>query len=80
MKLLESTKSKISKDKNDENVPHLEVTKVMLVRCNILNNDYQQDLRDLYAIFREFTPKFYILKNVWFRILIYWSIVYWSKF
>ena len=52
MKLLESTKSKISKDKNDENVPHLEVTKVILVRCNILNNDYQQDLRDLYAIFR----------------------------
>ena len=52
MKLLESTKSKISKDKNDENVPHLEVTKVILVCCNILNNDYQQDLRDLYAIFR----------------------------
>ena len=40
MKLLESTKNKISKDKNSENVPHLEITEVMLVHCNIFNNDY----------------------------------------
>ena len=43
MKLLRSTKNKITKDKNGENVPHLEITEVVLVRCNILNNDYQQD-------------------------------------
>ena len=41
-KLLESTKSKITKDENSENVPHLEFTEIVLVRCNIINNDYQQ--------------------------------------
>ena len=49
MKLLESTKSKITKNKNGENVPHLEITEVVLVHSNFVNNDYQQDLRDLYA-------------------------------
>ena len=49
MKLLGSTESKITTDKNGENVPHLEITEVMLVHCNILNNDYQQDLRVLYT-------------------------------
>ena len=37
-KLLESNKSKITKDKNGENVPHLEMTELVLVLCNI----YQQ--------------------------------------
>ena len=41
MKSLGSTKSKITKDKNGENVPHLEITEVLLVHCNIFNNDYQ---------------------------------------
>ena len=45
MKLLESTKNKIIKDENGENVPHLEITEVILVHCNIVNNDYQQDSR-----------------------------------
>ena len=40
---LGSTKNKITKDKNDENVPHLEITEVILVHCNIVNNDYQQE-------------------------------------
>ena len=48
IKLLESTKNKITKDKNGENVPHFEITKVALVHCNIVNNDYQQDSRVLY--------------------------------
>ena len=48
MKLLGSTKNKIDKDKNVENVGHLEITEVILVNCNIVNNDYQQDSRDLY--------------------------------
>ena len=49
MKLLGSTKNKITKDKNGENVPHLEITEVVLVHCNIVNNDYQQDSRVLYT-------------------------------
>ena len=49
MKLLESTRSKITKDKNSENVPHLEIIEVVLVHCNIINNDYQQDSRVLYT-------------------------------
>ena len=48
-KLLGSTKSKINKDKNSENIPHLEITEVILVHCNIVNNDYQQDSRVLYT-------------------------------
>ena len=47
MKLLGSTESKITKDKNGENVPHLEITEV--VHCNVVNNDYQQDSRVLYT-------------------------------
>ena len=49
MKLLGSTKNKITKDKNGENVPHLGITEVILVHCNIVNNDYQQDSRVLYT-------------------------------
>ena len=49
MKLLESTENKITKDKNIENVPHLEITEVVLVHCNVVNNDYQQDSRVLYT-------------------------------
>ena len=48
MKLLGSTKNKITKDKNGENLPHLEITEVVLVHCNIANKDYQQDSRVLY--------------------------------
>ena len=47
MKSLESTKNKITEDKNGENVPHLEITEVELVHSNIANNDYQQDSRVL---------------------------------
>ena len=42
MKLLGSTKSKITKDESGENVPHLEITEVVLINCNIVKNDYQQ--------------------------------------
>ena len=30
-----------TKDKNGENVPHLEVVELVLVHCNLVNNDYQ---------------------------------------
>ena len=49
MKLLGSTESKITKDKNGENVPHLEVAELVLVHCNLVNNDYLQDSRILYT-------------------------------
>ena len=52
IKLFGSTKSKITKDKNDENITHLEITEVALIHFNIVKNDYQQDLRVLYT----FTP------------------------
>ena len=42
MKLLGSTVSKTNKDKNGENVPHLEVVELVLVHCNLVSNDYQQ--------------------------------------
>ena len=42
MKLLESTKSKITKSGNGKNVSNLEYTEVVLVYCNIVNNNYQQ--------------------------------------
>ena len=43
MKLLESTKAKINKNKNGENVSHLEITEVLLVYCNIMNTDCQEE-------------------------------------
>ena len=49
MNSLEALKKKISKVKIDENAPHLEITEVVLVNCNIVNNDYQQDSRVLYT-------------------------------
>ena len=48
MKLLGSTKIKITNDENGENVPHLELAEVVSVHCNIVNNDYQQDSKVLY--------------------------------
>ena len=47
MKLL-GTKSKITQNKNGENISHLEITEVVLVHCNIVNSDYQLDSRVLY--------------------------------
>ena len=47
MKLLGSTESRITKDKNGENVPNLEVVELILVHCNLVHNDYQQDSRIL---------------------------------
>ena len=49
MKLLGSTESKVTKNKNGENVPHLEVVELVLGHCNLVNNDYQQDSTILYT-------------------------------
>ena len=48
MKLLGSTKSKITKDKNGKNIPHLEIVELVLIHCNIVNN-FQQNSRILYT-------------------------------
>ena len=68
MKLLGSTESKITKDKNGENVPHLEIVELVLVHCNLVNNDYQQDSRILFTFvpnktfgsLLEISPKFFL--------------------
>ena len=42
MKVLRSTESNINKNENSKNEPHLSVKELLLVHCNILNNNYQQ--------------------------------------
>ena len=73
MKLLGSTENEITKDKNSENIPHLQITEVVLVNFNIINNDYPQDSRVLYTfvpdkpfgILLEVSPKNHIFfKNI----------------
>ena len=49
MNLLGSTRSKITKDENDENVPYLEITEVVLIHCNVVNNSCQQNSRVFYT-------------------------------
>ena len=69
MKLLGSTKNKITKDENSENVPHLEITDVVLVHFNIVNNDYQQDSRvldlffpnKLFDLLLDISPKYFTI-------------------
>ena len=43
MRLLETSKSKITKSQNGENVPYLEITEVVLMHCNVVNNSYKQN-------------------------------------
>ena len=49
IKLLGSTESKITGEKNGENVSHLEIVELVLIHCNIVNNDYKQNSRILYT-------------------------------
>ena len=72
MQFLRSTESKITKFKNGENVLHLEITEVVLVHCNIINNYYQQDSRVLYTCvpnkpfgsLLEISPTNHLFKNI----------------
>ena len=76
MKLLGSTENKTTKDKNGENVLHLEITEVVLVHCNIVNNDYQQDSRVLctflpnkpFGSLLEISPTNHLFKSIQLRI------------
>ena len=49
MKLLGSTKTKITKDRNSKNIPYLDITEVVLIHCNVVNNSYQQNSRVLHT-------------------------------
>ena len=51
IKLLGGTKNKIAKDKNNESLSHLEITKVILVYYNLINNNYQENSRVFYKSF-----------------------------
>ena len=48
-KLLGKSESKITKDKNGENVSCLEITEVVLMHSNVDNNSYLQNSRVLYT-------------------------------
>ena len=49
MRLLGSTKKVVDKDKNGEDVPKLESVEVVLVHCNLVNNNYQQASKVLFT-------------------------------
>lgn len=49
MKLFKSTTGKITKDTNDENIPHLKIAEVILVHCNLVNISDWQNSRALYG-------------------------------
>ena len=49
MKLFGSTTKSIDKTKNNGNVPSLEVVEVVLVQCNLEDNQYQQKSEVLYT-------------------------------
>ena len=49
MKLLGSTKSKITKDKNGEDISYLEIIEILLIHGNVVNNSYQQNSRILHT-------------------------------
>ena len=51
IKTLGSTNSMITKNEIGENVPNLEITELVLVNCNIVNNNYQQGSRVVYTLF-----------------------------
>ena len=61
MKLLGGTEKSKNKSKNVENVPYLEITWIVLIHCNIVDNDYQGNLRVLYT----FVPN-KSFSQVWF--------------
>ena len=69
MKLLRSAKSKTTKDENGKSILRLEIIEVVLLHCNIVNNDYQQDSRVLYTFvpnksvgqLLDISPKYFII-------------------
>ena len=72
MKLLGSTKSKITKNGKSENVPNLEISEVVLAHFNIVNNNYQQNSRAFYSLKILYFKKL-VTQN--FRILKYGIVI-----
>ena len=71
MKLLGRFKSKITENENGENVPNLEITEVVLVHFNIVNNNYQRNSRVLYTFAPDklfgqldISPKNFVFQNI----------------
>ena len=52
MKLLGLTERRVTINNNGENEPEQELTRVVLVNCDIINNQYQHDSR----VLRAFVP------------------------
>ena len=75
MKLLASTKIKITKNKNGENILDLKIAEAVLVQCNTV--DYHQDSRVLYtflpnkSLLHNAPKNFVFFKNLYFKIFIY---------
>ena len=65
MKLLGSTKSKITKDENGKNVPYLEITEVVLIHCNVVNKNYQDTSPKNFLFLKTFDSEFSYIA-VWF--------------
>ena len=72
MKLLGRFKSKITENENGENVPNLEITEVVLVHFNIVNNNYQRNSRVFYTFvpdklfgqLLDISPKNFVFQNI----------------
>ena len=79
MKLRGSAKSKITKNENGENVPNLAITEVVLIYCNIVNNNYQRNSRVLYTFapnksfgkLLDISPKSFMFLKTEFNIFIF---------
>ena len=69
MKLLGRTTSTITKDGNGENVPNLEITEVVLVHCNTVNNNHQRNSRVFYTFIP--TRSFGLLLDISSKSLIF---------
>ena len=86
MTLLGITKSKITNDQKWWKCTRFEITEVVLVHCNIVNNDYQQDSREFvpnkhFGHLLDISPKNVLFLKTFDSGFSYnWSTVYWSKF
>ena len=89
LKLLGSIDKKdINKDEYSRSLPHLEITEVVFVRCNVFNNDHQDSSRVLYIFvpnrsfgkLLDISPKSLIFLKTFNSNFSHWGMVYWSRF
>ena len=60
---------KITIDKSGENIPHLKITELVLVHCNIANNRYQPDSRVLSLVYITWSITTYFTKKMFLKFL-----------